>query len=97
TLHRQPPRVGLHAADPAARAAGAAALDHHVADLTRRMPAGPRPAVQDETAANTRSPEDAQDRPVRLPRSEPELGHRPDPHVVAEVHRRAELVREAGA
>ena len=34
---------------------------------------------------------------VRLAGAQPELGHRPDPHVVAEVHGRADLVPEVRA
>ena len=91
------PGVGLHAAPPPARAAGAAALDHHVADLARGAAAGPALAVEDQAAADAGAPEDAEQRVVGLAGAELELGVGGDVDVVADPHRGAERVRERPA
>ena len=93
-LHRPAPGVGLHAAAAAAGAAGAAANDHHVPDLARRAAPDPALAVEDQAAADPGAPEDAEDRLVRLPGAELELGVGGDVDVVADPHLRAERVGE---
>ena len=65
-LHRRAAGVGLHAAAPPARAAGAVALDHHVADLAGGAAAEPGLAVEDQPAADAGAPEDAEQRVVGL-------------------------------
>ena len=56
------PGVGLHAAAAPARAARAAALDDHVADLAGGAAAEPRLAVEDHAAADAGPPEHAEQR-----------------------------------
>ena len=91
-LHREPARVGLHAALATARAARAAALDDHVADLAGGAPADPGLAVQDQPAADAGTPPDAEDR-VELPAgAQLELALNRHLDVVAHPHRHAELV-----
>src|SRR5262245_41021162 len=58
-FHRATTRIGLHAASSPARALGPVALDDHVADLARGAAAEPGLAVEDEAAADSRPPEDA--------------------------------------
>src|SRR4029079_18071325 len=91
------PGVGLHA--PQASAAAALAADPHddVADLARRAAPRPRAAVEHDPAADARAPEDAEDRAVRAPGAERELGVGRDLDVVAEQRAGAERVLEGRA
>ena len=86
-LHRRPPGVGLHAPAPAARATGAADLHDHVADLAGPAPAQPRLAVEDQPAADAGAPEHSQQRVVRTPGAEVELGLGRHLDVVADLDR----------
>ena len=83
------PGVGLHAAAAAAAAQGAADADDHVADLTGRVAADPRLAVEHDAAADAGAPEHAEQRAVRAARAERELRVGRHLDVVAEQHRRA--------
>ena len=84
-LHRRTPGVGLHAATPPAGAARAIELHDHVADLSRAAAPGPRLAVEDQSAANSRPPEDAEQRVIRPSSAELELRVGGDLHVVADA------------
>ena len=86
-LHRRTPGVGLHAATPPAGAARAIDLHDHVADLSRAAAPGPRLAVEDQSAANSRPPEDAEQRVIRPSSAELELRVGGDLHVVADADR----------
>ena len=93
-FHGGAPGVGLHAAAPPAGAARPAHLHDHVADLTGPPASRPRLAREDQPAADTRAPEDAEQGAVEAAGSELELGERRHLDVVAEPHLGTELRAE---
>src|SRR5436190_17696635 len=95
-FHRRASGVGLHAALAAAWALRAVDLDDDVADLAGGAAATPLLAVQHQSAADTCTPEDAEDRMERLARAEPELGLGGHRDVVAQLDARSERRLELG-
>ena len=93
-LHGAAAGVGLEAAAPPTRAAGAVALDHDVADLAGRAAAAPELPVEDEAAADARSPPDSEEGRVRPARAELELRGDRDLDVVLDPDSRSEGVAE---
>src|SRR5207248_5855687 len=85
-FHGGAPGIRLHAAPPPARAARAADLHDHVADLAGSPAPGPRLTREDQTASHAGSPEDAEQRAVEPPGSQLELGERRNLDVVAEPY-----------
>src|SRR6187397_2672545 len=85
-LHRQPTRIGLHAAAPPAGAARPSALHDHVADLACGATAEPLLAVEDQAAADAGSPPDPEDRVELLAGSLIELALDRDRDIVANPH-----------
>src|SRR5439155_1190961 len=82
--HRGAAGVGLHAAAAAAGAASAVLLDDHVADLPGGAAPEPRLAVQDDAAAHTGTPEDADQRVEVAAGAQLGLGRGGDADVVAD-------------
>src|SRR6202012_609209 len=93
-FHRRAARVGLHAAAPAARAFGAAAFDHHVADLPGRAAAEPGLAAEDQAAADAGPPEDADQAVEALAGAERVLGFGRHLDVVADPDFRPQVFFE---
>ena len=93
-LERRSARICLDAAAEPAVAAPAARLDAHVADLARRAAPENDAPVEDETASDPRSPEDAEKRPHAAAGAEAPLGLDGDVDVVPERDRDAQAVGE---
>src|SRR5690606_18594369 len=94
TLHRDPPRVRLHAPAPPARADRAVVLHDHVAELARRSAPEPGAAVEEDRAAHARSPEHPEERGMLGAGPELELRVRRHLHIVAERDGNAELTAQ---
>ena len=89
-LHRRAPGVGLQASAAPAGAVAPVLHDHRVADLAGAAATMPRLAVEDQAAADTGAPEDAEQRAVGPAGAEHELGVGRHADVVAQRDLRAE-------
>jgi hypothetical protein len=93
-LHRHPPGVGLDAPLVAGAAARAPTADDDVPELSGGAAAEPGVPVENEAATNAGSPPDADHALELRPCAEVELAVDGDLDVVADPHRRPELLRQ---
>ena len=93
-LHCPAARIRLEAAAPAARTRRAVQPDDDVPELTGRAETEPQLPVDHDRAADSRSPPDAEERPIGLARAEHALRLDSSAHVVAHGDAGADTLRE---